>query len=42
MDECGRRLGPKSGSGKLLIVDGEVAKMPVGTIEYIDNFLKKT
>ena len=42
VDECGRRLGPKSGSGKLLIVDGEVAKMPVGTIEYFDYYILQT
>ncbi len=39
VDECSKRLGPKSGSGKLLIVDGEVSLMPSETIGCFDYFI---
>lgn len=42
VEECSRRLGPKSGSGKLLIVDGEVHSMPVETIDCFDYFILQT
>ena len=42
VDECSRRLGPKSGSGKLLIVDGEVHSMPVETIDCFDYYILQT
>ncbi len=42
VDECSKRLGPKSGSGKLLIVDGEVHSMPVETIDRFDYFILQT
>lgn len=42
VDECSKRLGPRSGSGKLLIVDGEVQIMPVETIDCFDYFILQT
>ena len=42
VDECGKRLGPKSGSGKLLIVDGEVHGMPASTADYFDYYILQT
>ena len=42
VEECSRRLGPKSGSDKLLIVDGEVHSMPVETIDCFDYFILQT
>lgn len=39
VDECGKRLGPKSGGDKLLIVDGEIHLMPKSTIEYFDYYI---
>lgn len=42
VDECARRLGPESGSGKLLIVDGEVSLMPKETIGYFDYYILQT
>ena len=42
VDECAKRLGPKSGSGKLLIVDGEVSLMPKETIEFFDYYILQT
>ena len=42
VDECSKRLGPKSGSGKLLIVDGELHSMPVETIDCFDYFILQT
>lgn len=42
VDECSKRLGPKSGSGKLLLVDGEVHNMPVETIDCFDYFVLQT
>lgn len=42
VEECSRRLGPKSGSDKLLIVDGEVYSMPVETIDCFDYFILQT
>lgn len=42
VEECSRRLGPKSGSDKLLIVDGEVQSMPVETIDCFDYFILQT
>ena len=42
VDECSKRLGPKSGSGKLLIVDGEVSLMPSETIDCFDYYILQT
>ncbi len=42
VDECSKRLGPKSGSGKLLIVDGLVSSMPKETIECFDYYILQT
>lgn len=42
VDECSKRLGPKSTSGKMLIVDGEVALMPKETIDCFDYFILQT
>ena len=42
VDECSKHLGPKSGSGKLLIVDGLVSSMPKETIECFDYYILQT
>lgn len=39
VDELGKYLGPKSGSGKLLIVDGEPQSMPSESGTYFDYFI---
>lgn len=42
VDECSKRLGHKSGSGKLLIIDGELHTMPVETIDSFDYYILQT
>lgn len=42
VDECSKRLGPKSGSGKLLIVDGLVSSMPKETGDCFDYYILQT
>lgn len=42
IDECSKRLGPKSGTGKLLIVDGLVAQLPKETGDCFDYYILQT
>lgn len=42
VDECSKRLGPKSGTGKLLIVDGLVYQMPKETADCFDYYILQT
>lgn len=42
VDECSKRLGPKSGTDKMLIVDGEVRLMPSETIDCFDYYILQT
>ena len=39
VDECSKRLGPKSGTGKRLIVDGLVSSMPPATGDCFDFYI---
>ena len=39
VEELGKRLGPMSGTGKLLVVDGEPQKMPSSVGKYFDYFI---
>lgn len=39
VDELGKYMGPKSGTDKLLVIDGELHNMPGSTVPYFDLFI---
>ena len=42
LEELSTYLGPQSGSGKLLIVDGQINQLPKSVAPYLDYFIRQT
>lgn len=42
LDELSTFLGPQSGSGKLLCIDGQIDKIPKGIAHYLDYYIRQT
>ena len=41
LDELCKYLGPKSQSGKMLVIDGEITRIPVACITYFDYYISQ-
>lgn len=42
LEELSKYLGPKSGSGKLLCIDGQINQIPKSVAPYLDYFIRQT